>query len=155
LLLNNIGSPIGGTPLDKLEFLRRYRFNLAFENEAIPGYTTEKICEAMQARCIPIYWGSSRIHEEFNPLSFVNYMDFPNTEAFVDRIREIDQNDELYMQYLQQPFFHDNVPNEFFDEKRVLDFFERILSTRIEPVGARRSWFQIGRWVLAKKDRPD
>ena len=42
----------------KLEFLRPYKFNLAFENASVPGYTTEKIVDAMQARAMPIYWGN-------------------------------------------------------------------------------------------------
>ena len=56
LLLNNIGGPIPRGRLGKLDFLKAYKFNIAFENAAIPGYTTEKIFEAMESRCLPIYW---------------------------------------------------------------------------------------------------
>ena len=43
---NNIGGPIPAGSPAKLDFLRAYKFNLAFENASLPGYTTEKIVEA-------------------------------------------------------------------------------------------------------------
>jgi hypothetical protein len=151
---NNMGAPIGPTTADKLEFLRPYKFNIAFENQALPGYTTEKICEAMRARCIPIYWGSSRVQTEFNPRSFLNFSDFPSTEALIERIKEIDAKRELYLEYLREPYFLGNQPNEFFSRERLLDFFERIFCSKIQPVGTRRAVFQLGRWVCVKKDKP-
>jgi hypothetical protein len=150
--LNNIGGPIPGGTTGKQNFLRPYKFNICFENKSIPGYTTEKIYEAMLARCIPIYWGSPRIHEEFNPKCFLNYFDFPSEEALIERIIEIDNNPELYLEYLRQPVFHDDRPNEFFSEQRLLDFFDKIFTTKIRPVGARRKFFQFRRWILVKKN---
>jgi hypothetical protein len=93
------------------------------------------------------------VHTEFNPKSFLNYPDFPSEEALVERIIAIDQDDDLYRDYLRQPYFHDNRPNEFFDRDRLLDQFERIFTTLIRPVGARRRLFQFGRWILVKKNR--
>jgi hypothetical protein len=152
--LNNIGGPIPNGPMAKQEFLRPYKFNLCFENRSLPGYTTEKIFEAMRARCIPIYWGSPRVHEEFNPKSFLNYFDFPNEEALVERIIQIDRDDGLYLEYLRQPYFHNNQPNEFFSPTRLLDFFEQVRTAKIRTVGSRRKFFQIGRWILVKKNKP-
>jgi hypothetical protein len=151
--LNNIGGPIGDGSVGKLEFLRPYKFNIAFENRSQPGYTTEKICEAMRARAIPVYWGSPRIADEFNSKSFLNYFDFPNEEALIKRMAEIDSNDELYLEYLRQPYFHDNFPNEYFNEERLLDFFEHVLHGKTRPVGSRRAFFHFGRWIFVKKDR--
>jgi hypothetical protein len=150
--LNNIGGPIPGGSGGKVDFLRPYKFNICFENKSIPGYTTEKIYEAMLARCIPIYWGSSRIHEEFNPKSFLNYFDFPNEEALIQRIIQIDNNPELHLEYLRQPVFHDNRPNEYFSTDRLLNFFDRIFTTPIRPVGTRRKIFQWGRWIWVPKN---
>jgi alpha(1,3/1,4) fucosyltransferase len=149
--LNNIGSPIPGGATGKVDFLRPYKFNICFENKSVTGYTTEKIYEAMLARCIPIYWGSPRVHEEFNPKSFLNYFDFPNEEALVERIIEIDSKPELHLEYLRQPVFHNNQPNEFFSAERVLNFFDKIFTTRIRPVGTRRKFFQFRRWIVVKK----
>lgn len=149
--LNNIGGPIPNGPLAKQNFLRPYKFNLCFENQSLPGYTTEKIYEAFLARCIPIYWGNPRIHEEFNPKAFLNYFDFPSEDALINRILEIDANPALHLEYLRQPIFPNNQPNENFSAERLLNFFEKIFTTPIRPVGARRKFFQFRRWIAVKK----
>src|SRR3989442_12361365 len=64
---NNIGYRVPGGPWGKIEFLKRDKFNIAFENASLPGYTTEKIVEAMAARDPPLYRGNPPIHREFNP----------------------------------------------------------------------------------------
>lgn len=152
--MNNIGGPIQGSSNGKVEFLKPYKFNIAFENQKIPGYTTEKIFEAMLARTMPIYWGSPRIHEEFNPKSFLNFYDYGSDEALIERVIQLDQDDSLYRQYLAEPYFNDNVPNPYFDRERILDQFEMIFSRPIRPVSLRRRWYQIGRWIAAKKGKP-
>jgi hypothetical protein len=38
---NNIGGPILPGSQAKIDFLRPYKFNIAFENRSLPGYTTE------------------------------------------------------------------------------------------------------------------
>ncbi|HEX3718530.1 MAG TPA: glycosyltransferase family 10 [Verrucomicrobiae bacterium] len=152
--LNNVGSVLPRGPLSKLTFLKEYKFNIAFENAAIPGYTTEKLIEPMLVRCLPIYWGNPRVAEEFNPKSFLNYPDFPNEDALIEKIIELDRDDAKYMEYQRQPYFHNNTPNPCFDRNRLLDHFERIFTTKIRPVSARRGWIQIGRWIPAKKNRP-
>jgi hypothetical protein len=151
--LNNIGGPIPNGPLAKQVFLRPYKFNLCFENQSLPGYTTEKIYEAFLARCIPIYWGNPHIHEEFNPKAFLNYFDFPSEDALIERILEIDANPALHLEYLRQPIFPNNQPNENFSTERLLNFFDKIFSTPIHPVGARRKLFQFRRWIVLKKHR--
>jgi hypothetical protein len=151
-VLNNIGGPIPGGFPGKLEFLKSYKFNLAYENASVEGYTTEKLFEAMKARCVPIYWGNPRINEEFNPRSFLNRADFASDEALIERIRQIDQDDKLLAEYLSQPYYHGNKPNHYFDHGRILDFFERIVDSREKPVSQRRVYF-FGRWTLLKRNR--
>jgi alpha(1,3/1,4) fucosyltransferase len=152
--MNNIGTVIAKGSVAKIEFLRPYKFHLALENESWEGYTTEKIQDAMAARTLPIYWGNPRVAEEFNPKSFVNYADYGNDEAFIERIIELDKDDAKYLEVMRQPFFHNNQPNEFCSRDRLLTFFERIFSTPITPVARRRRRFEFNRWVLARKNRP-
>jgi hypothetical protein len=154
---NNIGAPIPGGSHGKIEFMRQYKFNIAFENKSVPGYTTEKIFEPMVSRCMPIYWGNPAIHEEFNPKSFLNYFDFPSEEALIEKIIELDKDDSKYLEYLRQPYFYNDVPNKYCDRQLQLDFFEKIFTTRITPVAqARRKGFSFGRlfgrWKLAKRN---
>jgi hypothetical protein len=152
--MNNIGSPLPPGKGPKLEFLRRYKFHLAFENESHLGYTSEKIYDAMAARTLPVYWGNPRIHEEFNPKSFLNYFEYGSDEALIERIIELDRDDAKYLEYAGQPYFHNNEPNEFFSAERSLNFFERIFSTPITPVARKRRVFEINRWLIARKNRP-
>lgn len=42
----------------KIAFIKNYKFNICPENSDAPGYCTEKIFHAIQAGCIPIYWGT-------------------------------------------------------------------------------------------------
>ena len=153
---NNIGGPIPGGTRGKIEFLRQYKFNIAFENRSLPGYTTEKIYEPVVARCLPVYWGDPDINEEFNPRSFLNRADFPSDEALIEKIIELDNDDVKYMEYLRQPYFYNDQPNQFFNRQRVLDFFEKIFSQKITPVaqtGRRTFSFGriFGRWKLVKR----
>lgn len=148
--LNNIGYAV---PRDKkTEFLRPYKFSIAFENESRPGYTTEKIFEAMQGHGVPLYWGDPLIKKEFNPKSFLNYFDFESEEALIEKIIELDKDDAKYFEYLKEPYFYNDQPNEAFNEKKLLDFFEEVFSKPIRPVSKRRNFF-FGRWILVKKDK--
>jgi hypothetical protein len=110
----------------------------------------------MVARCLPIYWGDPTINEQFNPRSFLNRADFPSDEALIGKIIELDNDDAKYLEYLRQPYFHNDRPNQFFNRQRVLDFFEKIFSQRITPVAqAGRKTFPLGRifgrWKLVKR----
>jgi len=151
---NNIGGPLPIQASAKLNFLKTCKFNIAFENASLPGYTTEKLLEAMWARSLPIYWGNPRIQEEFNPASFLNYFDFADEEALIERIIELDQDDAKYLEVMRRPYCHHNQPNEFFNPDRVLDFFEQIFTTPIRPVAQRRRLFSFGRWLLVKRNKP-
>ncbi|MCP5516933.1 MAG: glycosyltransferase [Verrucomicrobiales bacterium] len=150
---NNIGGPIPGYSAGKIAFLRQYKFNIAFENASLPGYTTEKIFEAMRARCVPIYWGDPRIAEDFNPKSFINAADFPSLEALADHVIELDRDDTRMFAYLREPYLPDNRPTKWFDRTRLLDQFERIFTTPITPVGHRRHWWHLGRWRCVKRNQ--
>lgn len=72
---NNLGFLVN----DKLEFLKNYKFNICFENDAHRGYnehyTTEKLMQAMQANTIGIYYGNTQIGKEFNKKSFIDVRD--------------------------------------------------------------------------------
>jgi hypothetical protein len=153
---NNIGAPIPGGTREKIESLRQYKFNIAFENRALAGYTTEKIFEPMVARCLPIYWGDPSINEQFNPRSFLNRADFPSDEALIEKIIELDNDDEKYLEYLRQPYFHNDRPNQFFNRQRVLDFFETVFTQRITPVSQKKGSLYFigrcfGRWKIVKR----
>lgn len=124
--LNNVGGPIA----DKVAFLKQYKFTLAFENSSFPGYTTEKITEPMLVHSIPIYWGNPSVDKDFNTRSFVNIHDYPSWDAAIEAIIRIDQDEELYRSYLKEPYFKDNVVNEFVDKERILERLTEIVENK-------------------------
>ena len=129
LVLNNLG----GRVRDKMQFISKYKFTMAFENESYPGYTTEKIIEPMLSRSIPIYWGNKFVGEEFNAKSFVNRHDYANDDEMIECIIQIDNDDSLWAEYLTQPCFIDNKLNKYVDRDNILSFFDKIFNSDKEP----------------------
>jgi alpha(1,3/1,4) fucosyltransferase len=152
--MNNIGGPLPVGFPGKIDFMSKYKFHIAFENARLPGYTTEKLPQAMMARTLPVYWGNPRVAEDFNPRSFVDASDFPSLDALVEHIIQLDQDDAKYMQFFSQPYFPGNKPTEWFDHNRVLDRFEQIFSSS-KPSDltsrSRKRLFSFGRWMLVKR----
>lgn len=139
LVMNNMGTRIPKTPELKIQFLREYKFTIAFENESVDGYTTEKIIQPMLVNSLPIYWGSPSVNSEFNARSFVNVMAYPNFEAAVEEVVRIDRDEHRYRAYLQEPFLIKNRIPEQFQETNLLRQLEWIVaeSRIIKPVGKR------------------
>ena len=127
-VLNNLGYQVD----NKIEFIKKYKFTIAFENSSYQGYTTEKIFEPMMVQSIPIYWGNPNIKEDFNTKSFVNVHDYGSLHEVVDKIIEIDQDNSLYSQILSEPFFVNNKPTKYFDEQRLIDFFNPIFNKGVK-----------------------
>jgi len=71
----------------KVEFLRAYKFVVAFENSSAPGYNTEKLTHAIEADAMPIYWGDPVIGRSFNPGRFINAHDYlPTPRRLLPRL---------------------------------------------------------------------
>ena len=97
--LNNIGGPVE----DKDEFQKQYKFSIAFENSSTSGYTTEKLFEALKNGTIPIYWGNPNADKDFNPRSFINVHDYGSLDEVIEKVKQIDNDDSLFTEYLKQP----------------------------------------------------
>jgi hypothetical protein len=119
--------PGRGDQKEKIKFLEPYKFNISFENESYLGYVTEKIVHSMFSGSIPIYWGSPRVHEEFNNESFINAMDYKSDEELIADILKVDRDKELYIHMLSQPWFKHNTIPEYALPNNVLGFIKRIL----------------------------
>ncbi|MEO5581424.1 MAG: glycosyltransferase family 10 [Saprospiraceae bacterium] len=147
--MNNLGHPVK----DKNSFVQQYKFTLAFENSSYPGYTTEKIFQPMMVDSMPIYWGNPWIHLDFNPKSFINVNDFHDFETAIEQVIALDKNDELYLQYMRQPYFLNNQPNEYVREENLINFFSNMISTLslIKPVGNDEQKRLSAKWAYYKK----
>jgi hypothetical protein len=107
--LNNMSEPITLSHLDgsKIAFQRKCKFTLCFESTKHEGFVTEKITDAFYSDTIPVYYGSSTVKQIFNPKAFIDCSDYPSMDAVIDKIIELDQDDDKYMEMLRQPIFND------------------------------------------------
>ncbi|MGQ9818729.1 MAG: glycosyltransferase family 10 domain-containing protein [Candidatus Kapaibacteriales bacterium] len=119
---------------DKIDFLKKYKFSIAFENEEFPGYTTEKILESFIASSVPIYWGNPLVDNDFNTKSFLNFYEFGNDEALIEKIIELDQNEDEYIKYLFEPPFPGNQLNTFVNPENVRIRLKKIITTDVQPI---------------------
>ena len=103
----------------KLEFLKKYKFTIAFENSRSDGYTTEKLFQPLQSFSIPIYWGNPLVTRDFNPKSFINCNDYDNDfDAVIARIQELDNDPDKYLAMLRE---NPMQPNFDFDQSKKFD----------------------------------
>lgn len=96
--------------------LRQYKFMICFENSDFAGYFTEKPMNAYLGDTIPIYWCNGESQKYFNENSMVLLKEFNERtmDEAINRIIELDNNDNLYIQTLQQPLLNENkFPEEF------------------------------------------
>ena len=103
--LNNMpgGQLVDWLDGSKTELQRKCKFTLCFESTCHYGFVTEKIMDAFYADTIPVYYGSPTVTDIFNRDAFINCGDYPSFDAAIERIRELDQDDEQYLQMLRQP----------------------------------------------------
>ncbi len=74
----------------KQDILKGYRFNLCMENTDFDYYVTEKIWDALNARCLPIYrGGQDKIYEEFERGGFIDTKDFSDPAQIFDLVESM------------------------------------------------------------------
>lgn len=90
----------------KQPFVRKCKFTLCPESVVHEGFVTEKIFDAFQADTIPIYYGSSTVSSIFNKKAYLDVRDFEDLDALLERIIDLDNDDEKYLEMLRQPIFN-------------------------------------------------
>ena len=129
---------------DKQEYLRQFKFNLCPENSNDYGYVTEKIFDAHEAGCIPIYWGSDGKPEldilnqdaiVFIGKSYVSKLHFnsnkvENDESVLKLISDLYTYPTLYKEFAMQPRLKGNAPEiiyAYFErlEKKIIEIIKR------------------------------
>jgi alpha(1,3/1,4) fucosyltransferase len=117
---------------NKLNFLKNYKFTIAFENSLTPGYTTEKLVHPMMVNSIPIYFGNPEVAEDFNPESFIHIKDFKDFDNVIRQIKEIDRDDNLYKKMLREPWLKDNKKNKYMDKMNIRERLRQIVESSKE-----------------------
>ncbi|MBQ2928271.1 MAG: hypothetical protein IJD98_06840 [Oscillospiraceae bacterium] len=128
--LNNMpdGQTVNWLNDSKAEFQRKCKFTICFESTSHYGFITEKITDAFFSDTIPVYFGSPNITEIFNPDAFINVTDYDSFEAVVEKIKELDQDEEAYLRMLRQPILRDPELPQRMDrelERFILHIFEQ------------------------------
>ncbi|MFV8372620.1 glycosyltransferase family 10 domain-containing protein [Flavobacterium sp. LB2P74] len=142
-VLNNVG---GRVP-NKAEFIRDYKFVISFENSQYNGYTTEKIMEPIREDCIPIYWGNPLVDKDFNAKRFLNYNTFQSEAELINRLLEIEQNEELAIDMLLQPTFNVVKLTHEDEHQRVLEILTTFIENPKKPI-ARQLWSYLHKFKL-------
>ena len=108
------------------DFIKHYKFSIAFENEGARNYTTEKIGWALAAGIIPIYWGNPAITEYFNPKAFINCHDYDNFDKVIQRVIEVDNDEALYQEYKNAPPVLEGSKAAAITEEAILERLDKI-----------------------------
>lgn len=137
---NNTGIPV----LDKLQFQRKHKFVIAFENYSYPGYLTEKFAEAAYAEAIPIYWGDPKIEEVFNTKAFINCHDYDSFDQVVEEIKRLDNDDVSFCSMLREPWFKNSSEPENLSNGHYVNFLRNIFDQSPKDAYRRNR----GRWGL-------
>jgi hypothetical protein len=89
-----------------IEYYKKYKFVIAFENSIGDYYITEKILNAFYSGAIPIYSGSSKIKELFNEKAFICLQDFENDEKCIEYILNL--TDKQRADMMSEPIYNKN-----------------------------------------------
>lgn len=115
---------------DKIAYLRQFKFNLCPENSNNKGYVTEKIFQAIEAGCIPIYWGNEGYPEPdiLNPKAIV-YLDKDNPEEGLALLSKLYADPKASAEFALQPRF---LPGA---EEKIYGYYERLEEKLKEVLG--------------------
>lgn len=139
--LNNMQFPQTPPPynadwhFEKLHLIKDYKFTIAFENQSFPGYITEKISHPLAVGSIPIYWGCKEAADYYNPKAFINCHDYPDFDAVIEHVREVDNNPQLYAEYINAP---PTLPGQHYHEATMINKFRRIADEVYAEIKNRR-----------------
>jgi hypothetical protein len=92
---------------DKLAYLKHYRFNLTPENSNYKDYVTEKLFEAIDAGCVPIYHGSDNNPEpDILNTDAIIFIEFgTENRAALKLVEELNSDRKKYLEFANQKRF--------------------------------------------------
>jgi len=93
----------GGGELRKHEFLKDYKFCLAYENAEAPGYTTEKWLHAKAAGCVPIYWGDPKVERDFDMDGCIDAREARSPGELIRLVQAVDTDASVWLKKLSKP----------------------------------------------------
>jgi hypothetical protein len=116
-----------GTIEDKIGTIKKYRFNICYENtKGAPGYITEKIFDCFAAGTIPIYWGASNVEEYIPKDCYIDRTAFSSLEDLYHFMKGMSK--EEYNGYLSRigAFLISDGAKRFMFEQLAEDFYHSV-----------------------------
>lgn len=110
---------------------KKYKFVISFENSYAQGYVTEKLVNALAGGSIPIYRGADDVGKYFNLNRIIDYNHYGRCyDKMIDKIVELDKDDDKYHQFVGQPCFPDDRLPPGYEEfdQRLITFLEKKLN---------------------------
>ena len=93
--LATIRSAFQGPCDHKHELLSRYKYTIAYENTAYPGYVTEKVIDAIVASSVPVYLGAPDIVKQLPAAAFIDARALGSPEAIAARMEQMSEAEAL------------------------------------------------------------
>lgn len=97
--LHNAEPPPGVSLGNKKDVMGHYLFYLAFENQNVPDYITEKLWGPFEAGTVPVYFGAPNIKEHVPNNSIIAVSDFATIDDLADHLNKVANDKELYQSY--------------------------------------------------------
>lgn len=121
-LNNTDGNIVNWKDSSKTDFQRKSKFTLCFESTKSGGFVTEKITDAFYADTIPVYFGSEEVFNIYNKDAMIYCASRDDFDATIEKIKELDTNDEKYLEMANQPIL-----NPSFDYQKFRADYEAFL----------------------------
>lgn len=102
---------------NKIEYLKKYKFNICSENVDADGYVSEKLLDSLKAGCIPIYVGSLGAAEVkiFNQNRIIYWNIEGDNTNNIKQIRNLLEDEKMYNEFVSQPLFCDGAAQYIFN----------------------------------------
>ena len=98
----------------KKDYLKKFKFNICAENASGKGYISEKLFDAIESACIPIYWGGGDKKdfvepEIINPKAFLYYEE-GKEDKLIEQVKTLNNDKKEYESFMSIPPFKDTAP---------------------------------------------
>jgi len=108
---------------NKHEFIKQFKFNICPENSNTIAYVTEKIFQAIEAGCIPIYWGSDNKPEQdiLNQEAILFWNQKGDNTKTINFIEELVVDKMKYIDFASQQRFLPGAPEIIWNYFKILE----------------------------------
>ena len=117
-----------GSVDSKIDILKHYKFSICYENvKNIEGYITEKIFDCFKCGVIPIYLGSSSIHEHIPKDTFIDMRNYKSYSDLYNHI--VNMKESEYNSYIKKImiYFNSDKIKQFKSSNCSNEFVQKLL----------------------------